>query len=105
MRVTISHKKPKEEVIRIVEQNTNDMLKGLANGPVQVVDIERAWNGNVMDFSFKGKAGFFTAPISGRIEVNDAEVIIEADLGLLGKLIPEEKVQASVEGKVRGYLA
>lgn len=105
MRVTISHKKPKQEVVKIVEQNTNEMLKSLASGPVQVVDLQRAWNGDVMDFSFRGSAGFINVPIKGRIEVTDAEVIVEADLGVLGKLIPEEKLQATVEGKVRGYLA
>jgi hypothetical protein len=105
MRVTISHKKPKQEVVKIVEQNTNEMLKSLASGPVQVVDLQRTWTGDVMDFSFRGAAGFINVPIKGRIEVTDAEVIVEADLGVLGKLIPEEKLQASVEGKVRGYLA
>lgn len=105
MRVTISHKKPRQEVIGLVEKNTNDMLNGLATGPVQVADFERVWNGSVMDFSFNGKAGFFCVPIKGRIEVTDVEVIVEADLPpMLAKLMPEEKIRAGIEGKVRGYL-
>ncbi len=106
MRVTISHQKPRQEVVKLVDQNVNDMLKGLANGPVQVVDMERAWKGDVMNFSFKGKAGFFTVPIAGFIEVTDKDVIIDADLpGLLTKILPEEKIRASLENKVRGYIA
>ena len=100
MRVTISHKKPKQEVVKIVDQNVNEMMKGLASGPVQIVDMERNWKGDVMNFSFKAKAGFFSVPIVGFIEVNEKEVIIDADLpGIVTKLIPEEKIRASLEGQ------
>ena len=106
MRVTISHKKPKQEVVRIVDQNVNEMMKGLASGPVQIADMERNWKGDVMNFSFKAKAGFFSVPIVGFIEVNEKEVIIDADLpGIVTKLIPEEKIRAGLEGKIRGYIA
>ena len=105
MRVTISHKKPKPEVVKLIDKNVDEMLKGLANGPVQVVDMERSWKGDVMNFSFKGKASIFTVPIQGYIEVTDQEVIVDADLGALGKFLPEEKLRAGIESKVRGYLA
>ncbi len=106
MRVTISHKKPKQEVIRIVDQNVNEMLRGLASGPVQIAEMERSWNGDVMSFAFKAKAGFLTVPISGSIQVTDTEVIIDVDLpAFITNILPEEKLRTSLEGKVRGYIA
>jgi hypothetical protein len=106
MRVTISHKKPKAEVIKLVDQNVNDMLRGLATGPVQIADMERSWKGDVMSFAFKAKAGFFTVPIAGTIEVTDTEVIIDVDLpAFITNILPEEKLRTSLEGRIRGYIA
>jgi len=106
VRVTISHKKPKQEVVKLIDQNMNDMINGLANGPIQIADMERTWTGDMMNFTFKGKAGFFSVPIAGFIEVTDKEVIVEAALpGIFTKLVPEEKLRTGIEGKIRGYLA
>jgi hypothetical protein len=37
MRVTISHNRPKEEVIRTVERSFDDLFKGVGVLPVQLV--------------------------------------------------------------------
>jgi hypothetical protein len=50
--------------------------------------------------------GFFTAPIRGTVVVTDREVILDIELpGIVSKFIPEEKIRAQVEGRVKGLLA
>lgn len=106
MRVSISHNKPKQEVINIVETQTQELLRSVASGPVQIADAQKQWQGDTMYFSFKGKMGFFSVPIKGTVEVRETEVIIDADLpGLVTKMISEEKIRAQVEGRVKGLLA
>ena len=58
-----------------------------------------------MHFSFTGKMGFFTAPLKGWVQVTEKDVTIECELpGILSKLMPEEKVKAQIESRVRGLL-
>ena len=105
MRVTIAHKKGKTEATRIVNESTEELLRGMATGPVLITEMQRNWTGDVMDFSFKARMGFLSVPIAGRIEVRDTEVTIEADLpGFLTKLLPEEKIRAGIESKAKGLL-
>ena len=40
----------------------------------------------------------------GTVAVTDQDVTIDADLGFLGKLMPEEKVRTTVESRVRSLL-
>ena len=105
MRVTISHNKGRQEATRLVNEQADQLFNSVAAGPVQVVDKHKAWSDNVMDFGFKAKMGFFSVPITGKVECTDSEVIIEADLPpLLTRMIPEEKIKSGIEGRVRGML-
>jgi hypothetical protein len=106
MRVTISHKKTRQQIVDLVEQNTNQLLQGLAAGaPVQLANMQRRWNASKMDFAFDATAGFLRVPIRGFIEVTDTEVIIDADLpAFLTEMLPEEKMRASLESKAKGLL-
>ena len=57
-----------------------------------------------MTFSFDAKAGILSLPIKGFVEVTDKDVTVDADLGLLEKLIPAKEARQAIEGKVRGLL-
>jgi len=57
-----------------------------------------------MTFSLTAKLGFLQAPICGLAIVTDQEVALEVDLGLLGKLIPEQAARTQIEGRVKGLL-
>ena len=58
-----------------------------------------------MHFSFTGKMGFFSAPIKGWVQVNEKEVTIECELpGILKQFMPEDKLKARIESRVRGFL-
>ncbi len=104
VRITVAHTKSKEEIKRAIDRTFDDLFKGIANMPVQIVDEKRAWNGDTLFFSFGAKVSLLTSPIKGTIEVTEREVIIEADLGLLEKLLPAAQTKATIENRVRGLL-
>jgi len=104
MRITISHNKTKAQAIQTVDRAAEEAFRGFAGAPVTIVDQQKSWNGSVMTFSLTAKMGFLKNPIRGTVEVTDKDVTIDADLGMLNKLFPEEKIRASVETRVRGLL-
>lgn len=71
--------------------------------PVKVANEKREWQGNVLTFSFNATMGLLSAPIKGTIVVTDRDLTIDADLGLLEKLLGGGMTKA-VEGRVKGLL-
>ena len=104
MRITVSHNKPKQEVMRAVDRSFDDLFRGIGILPLQIVNEKRAWNGSILNFSFDAKAGFLSTPIKGIVEVTEKDVTIDADLGLLERLLPAKQASAELEGRVRGLL-
>ena len=51
MRITISHSKGQQEMIRIVDQAFDQAFQGLMPGPVTVTAQQKTWQGPVMNFS------------------------------------------------------
>ena len=105
MRVTIAHNRTLPDVKAIVDRSIDDAFKGIAAvGPVQVLDAQKSWVDNTMTFSLTAKAAFLSTPIKGTVLVTDIEVTIDADLGLFGKLLPEDKAKLALETQIRGLL-
>lgn len=105
MRVTVSHTRNPEEIKRNIDRGFDDIFKGLPVGPVQITDEQRTWAGETMNFSFNARAAFMTLPIKGFVQVEQTQVTIDVDLpSFLSNLIPEQKVKAAIEGKVKGLL-
>ena len=104
MRITVSHNKPKQEVMQAVDRSFDDLFRGIGILPLQIVNEKRAWNGSILNFSFDARAGFLSTPIKGFVEVTDKDVTIDADLGLLERLLPAKKASAALEGRIRGLL-
>ena len=104
MRITISHNKSKSEAMKAVDQAIDDAFRSLAAGPVTLTNPQKSWNGSVMKFSLTAKMGFLQNSISGTVDVTDKDVTIDADLGMLSKLLSAEKLRATVESRVRGLL-
>ena len=104
MRITVSHNKPKQEVMRAVDQSFNDLFRGTGVLPLQIVNQKRAWNGSTLNFSFEAKAGLLSTPIKGIVEVTDKDITVDADLGLLEKLFPAKQASTVIEGRIRGLL-
>jgi hypothetical protein len=105
MRVTVTHDKGLQGARKLVDDSATELFKGTPGVPLQIVDQEKRWEGNTMHFSFNAKMGFFTAPMKGWALVTEKDVTVEVELpGFLKKLMPEDKIKASVESRVRGLL-
>src|SRR5215469_8062074 len=104
MRVTVSHNRRKEEIMRSVDRSFDDLFKGFGTVPIQIVHESRKWTGSRMDFSFDAKVGIVSTPIKGFVDVTDKDVTVDADLGWLERLIPGKQTQAAIEGRVKGLL-
>lgn len=103
MRVTVSHNKTKEEVMQGVDRSFDQLFQG-AGIPVQLADQQRSWQGSTMHFSLTAKLGFMSTPIKGTVEVTDHDITIEADLGLLERMVPPKTAQDLIASRVRGLL-
>ena len=104
MRVTISHNRPKEEVIQSVDRSFNDLFQGIVVLPVQLVQKHRSWQGSTLTFALNAKMGIISTPIKGTVEVTDRDLTIDVDLGILERMIPAKKAQEVITDHVRGLL-
>ena len=104
MRITVSHTKTKEEVMRAIDRSFDDLLKGLAAVPVKLVDEQRSWQGSTLTFSVLAKMGLLRSGIKGTIDVTDRDLTIDVDLGLFERLISETKARDAISSRVRGLL-
>jgi hypothetical protein len=104
VRITISHTKSKEEIMRSVDRSLDDMFRGIGMIPIQFVDERRSWQGSTLTFSLSAKMGLLITPIKGIIEVTDRDLTIDVDLGLIGRLIPATKAHESISSRIRGLL-
>jgi hypothetical protein len=105
MRITVSHTKSKDAVIRSVDRSFDDLFRGVTTVPIQFVEERRSWQGSTLYFVISAKMGFISTPIKGTIEVTDTDVTIDADLGVFERLIPATKAKAAITNQIRGLLA
>jgi hypothetical protein len=104
MRITVSHNRSKEEVIRNVDRSFGDLFQGVGALPVRLVQEHKSWQGSIMTFAVIAKMGLLSTPIKGTVEVTDHDLIIDADLGILERMIPAKKAQEMIGEHVRGLL-
>jgi len=105
MRVTVSHNRRKDEIVRSVDRSFDDLFKGFGTVPIQIANESRQWTGSRMNFSFDAKLGIVSAPIKGFIDITDKDVTVEADLAWLERLFPAKQAQATLEGRIKGLLS
>ncbi len=104
MRITVSHNKSKQDLVRAVDRSFDDLFGGLGIAPFQIVNEQRSWQGSTLNFSFTAKMGIVNAPIKGTVEVTDKDLTVDADLGFFEKLLPMKQARAVIEKNVRGLL-
>ncbi len=105
MRVTVTHDKGLQGAKKLVDDSADEIFKGAPGMPIQIVDQQKRWEGDTMHFSFTGKMGFFTAPLKGWVLVSEKDVTVEVELpALLKQFMPDEKVRAQIESRVKGLL-
>ena len=105
MRITVSHTRSKEEIIRSVDRSFDDLFRNIGVIPLQFADEKRSWHGSTLTFSLSAKMGPVSTPIKGSIEVTDRDLTIDADLGLLERFIPATRARHAITSRVRGLLA
>jgi hypothetical protein len=104
MRITIAHKKPKQEVVDSIDRGFDDVFK-MDGLPLKLVLEQKNWQGSTLTFALSAKMGFMSSPIRGTIEVTDRDVIIDADLGMFERFVSEEKVRGALTTKFKGLLS
>ena len=104
MRITVSHNRTKEDVIQTVDRSFNDLFQGIGALPVQLVQEHKSWQGSILTFALTAKMGLLSTPIKGTVEVTDRDITIDADLGILERMIPAKKAQELLSQHVHGLL-
>jgi hypothetical protein len=103
MRITIAHKKPKQEVIDSIDRGFDDVFK-MQGLPLKIELEQKNWQGSTLTFALSAKMGFMSSPIRGTIDVSDRDVTIEADLGMFERFVSEDKVRDVLGTKFKGLL-
>jgi len=103
MRITVSHNRSKEEIIRTIDRSFDDLFQGTGL-PVRMAQQQKSWQGSTLTFSLTAKMGLLSTPIRGTVEVTDHDLTIDADLGILERMIPAKKAEEMVASQVRGLL-
>jgi hypothetical protein len=105
MRIVVAHRSTENAAIQKLDQ-ASDKLLAMEIKNIQIVDQKKAWNGPVLSFSFTGKMGFISLPLSGTATVDETNVTLEFELpSLLKNLLGEEKVRATVEQNIRALVS
>ena len=104
MRFTVEHGKTKAEMKEKVDQTFDKVFQGIEGMPVQIEMGPRSWQGDVMGFALTAKMGFFSAPIKGTVTVDDQDLTVEVDLGMLSNFVSDQKVEEMIGGRIRGLL-
>jgi len=90
--------------MRAVDRSFDDLFRGVSILPLRIANEQRSWQGSTLAFSFKAKIGLLSSGIKGIVEVTDRDFTIDADLGLLEKLLSAKGARATLEGRIRGLL-
>ena len=104
MRVIIPHSDPKQDVKSAVDRSIVEVFTGFNLGPIEFIKQWKEWSGDTMTFSLTAKLGFLQTPIRGSALVTNSEVILDVDLGLLGKIIPEHIAKTQIADRTKGLL-
>ena len=93
MRITVSHNRSKEQVIRTIDRSFDDLFQGVGL-PVGLTQQRNSWQGSTLTFPLTAKNGPAKRPRQGRREVTDRDLTIDtidADLGILERLDPRQE--------------
>jgi Putative polyhydroxyalkanoic acid system protein (PHA_gran_rgn) len=104
MRITISHNRPKAEIVEAVDRSFGDLFKTAAQLPVKITVQERTWQGSTLNFALTAKWGLLSTPVKGTVEVTDHDITVDADLGLLNRFISENTAHSVLTDRVKGLL-
>ena len=104
MKVSVTHARSTEEVVAILDQPLGALFAGAVGG-LEIAEERRSWLGSTMTFSFIGRVGFISIPLSGIMDVRQTVVIVEVELPpVVSMFVGEEKVRAGLEKELRALV-
>jgi hypothetical protein len=65
---------------------------------------QKSWQGSILSFSLTAKLGLLSTPIKGTVEVTDQDVMVDADLGLLNRLVSEKNAREMIGNQIKELL-
>jgi hypothetical protein len=104
VRITVAHNRTKAEVIQSVDRSFDQLFQAPELHGVKLKDVSRNWQGSTLTFGLTAKIGLFSTPVKGTIEVTDTDITIDADLGMLERLVPAATAREILTTRVRGLL-
>ena len=104
MRITIGHQKSVPQAIEVADRAADQVFKGFPMGCVEIVGQQKEWCGPVMTFGLTARLGFVKYPLRGTVEVTDKQWIVDIDLMMFGKLLPN-RAERLIEARWRGLLS
>ena len=104
MRITISHDRTKAQIMESVDRSFDEMFQGIAGLPVRLVLEQKSWQGSILSFALTAKLGLLSTPIKGTVEVTEQDVTVDADLGLLNRLVSEKSASEMIGNRIKGLL-
>jgi hypothetical protein len=104
MRVTISHNRSKAEVIDAVDRSFDKMLQQDVGLPVHLEVKQKSWQGSTLSFVLNAKLGLLSTPVKGTVEVTDHDLTVDADLGMLNRLVSEKTVREVFGTRIKALL-
>jgi hypothetical protein len=104
MRITISHNRSKAGMIASIDRSFDQLLRGEADLPISLAVTEKSWKGSILSFMLRAKMGLLSTPIKGTVEVTDHDIIVDADLGLVNLILPENAVREVLGERIKGLL-
>lgn len=104
MIIIVPHLRTKDQAIALIAGSDN-LFAGAAGSSVEIVDQRMEWSGSTMEFSFTGRLGFISVPLSGTLEVDEVNVTVMSELPPKVKsFLGEAKVASSIEKQLRRLL-
>ena len=104
MRITIGHEKSVPQAIEVADRAVDQVFRGLPIGCLEIVGQQKEWSGPVMTFGLTAKLGFVKYPMRGTVEVTHSQWIVDVDLMILERLLPE-KTHRLIETRWRALLS
>ena len=104
MRIAIGHEKSVPQAIEVADRAVDQVFKGLPMGCVEIVGQQKEWCGPVMTFGLTARLGFVKYPLRGTVEVTDKQWIVDVDLMMFGRLLPN-RAERLIEARWRGLLS
>ena len=100
MVIEAAHSLGVEEAKRRVDEAVEALLKRDLPAGTSLRDINRAWNGNRLEFSLVAGRGFFDVPISGNVSATDSSATLDVKLpDLMVMFMGEDRIRQAIEGE------